>query len=149
MSASNENLVQSVESANEQQVAEQRATISNPYDNNLEFQLVRSKILTKLLTEEDKRLIANLIDQSKKVILHMNDLKQLIAAMKSTVAENVNISACETIMTTCCKARVLPFKSITSINITGKDFTSEDRAILEDIYHISLRTVYDEPFVKL
>ena len=123
--------------------------VVNPYDNKLNFQLVRSRILTKLLTEEDKKLIANLIDQSKKVILHMDALKELIAAMKDTVPENVNISACETIMTTCCKARVLPFKTVTSINITGKEFTSEDRNVLENLYHIALDTVYDEPFVKL
>lgn len=137
----------SIESAEEQ--VSVPVTITNAYDNKLNFQLVRAKILTKLLTEEDKKLIANLIDQTKKVILHMNDLKELIAAMKDVTIDKVNISACETIITTCCKARVLPFKSVTSINITGADFTAEDRAVLSDIYHISLESVYDEPFVKL
>ena len=142
----------SIESAINAEEANATATqnaIPNVYDSNLNFQLTRARILTKLLTEEDKKLIANLIDQSKKVILHLDDLKALIAAMKDITPDRVNISVCETILTSCCKARVLPFKSITSINITDSEFTPADKITLTCIYHISLNTVYDEPFVKL
>ena len=42
------------------------------------------------LTVEDKKLIANLIDQSKKVILHLDDLKRLIAAMKDVTVDKTS-----------------------------------------------------------
>ena len=44
------------------------------YNNNVNFQLTRARILTKVLTQEDKKLVANLIDQSGLVILHPEDL---------------------------------------------------------------------------
>lgn len=119
------------------------------YNNNVNFQLTRARILTKVLTQEDKKLVANLIDQSGLVILHPEDLQELIAAMKGVELDAVQISTRETIITQCCKARILPFKSITAIAINGTKLPLTDRQILTSIYHISLETVYDEPFKKL
>jgi len=69
--------------------------------------------------------------------------------MKEVDIDDVQIFTCETIITECCKSRILPFKKITAITINGKKLSDKDVSILESVYHISLETVYDEPFEKL
>lgn len=109
----------------------------------------RAKILTRLLTIEDKKLIANLIDQKKKIILHPDDLKELIASMRDVTPDDVLISTRETIVSERCKARILPFKVITELNVKGGKLTTEEKALITNDWSISLDTVYDEPFKKL
>ena len=125
--------------ANTEEMTEQH------YDDNLQFQTVRANVLTRLLTREDKKLIANLIDQTGHVILHESDLKQIIAAMKNTTVDDIKFEIQETVVTTCLKRRVLPFKKI--ISFSG--LTERDKELLEARYHISVSTVYDEPFVHM
>lgn len=152
MSVQNEELDsidESTPAESKKKTKKSKKTLSSTYDENVEFQLTRARILTRVLTEEDKKLVANLIDQTGQVILHMSDLQELIGVMKNVDPEEVLIATRETIVTECCKARILPFKTITGITVAGSKLSSTDKQILSSLYHISLTTVYDEPFTKL
>lgn len=119
--------------------------ITSPYDSDAHFQFVRARLLTHILTVDDKKLIANLIDQSKRVICHIDDLRELIAAFKHIDPSQVAFETRELIVTKWCKTRVLPFKKITKLDI----LSAEEKNILENLYSISLDTVYEEPFKSI
>lgn len=124
-------------------------TAEHIYDN-IEIYKKLVEILTSTLTSNDKKLIANIIDTTDKIILSASELCELIALTLTTdeyevKAADVIISYHDDIITSCCKVHISPFKHILSIKINNQDFkTFQNEAynVLTDIFKISLNTVY-------
>ena len=124
---------------------QQSSSLTCSYDTDIAFQRTLATILTRTLTVDDKKLIANLIDQTKHIILHTEDLRELISVMKKIPVEQVAIETRELVVTECCKSRILPFKKIVRCPV----LTEDDKRILQSAYAISVDTVYEEPFKSL
>lgn len=137
-------------------VSRQPIVTTEEIENNVEFQKKLIEILTKTLCMDDKRLLANLIDTSGKIIVSGQDFCELVALMLSTEdyqvrPSDINLTLQEEYISTCLKVQVSPFKAITSIKINNQDFynvQNEAYNALSDIYKISLRTVYVVPLSK-
>ena len=137
-------------------VSRQPIVTTEEIENNVEFQKKLIEILTKTLCMDDKRLLANLIDTSGKIIVSGQDFCELVALMLSTEdyqvrPSDINLTLQEEYISTCLKVQVSPFKAITSIKINNQDFynvQNEAYNALSDIYKISLRCVYVVPLSK-
>lgn len=127
-------------------VSRQPVITSEEIENNIDFLKKLNTILTNTLTCENRKLVANMIDSSGKVILTGQDLCELIAEMLNIDAKQVNISYVEgQIESSCFRIKIMPFKEILNIKIDNQDFRSSQNEaynVLTDIYKISLNTVY-------
>jgi hypothetical protein len=137
-------------------VSKQPIVTAEEIENNIEFHRRHSEILTHTLCMDDKKLLANLIDTTGKVIISAQDLCELIALVLSddefTIRpSDVNLTLQEEYISTCLKVQVSPFKKIISIKINKQDFhnvQNEAYNALTDIYKISMDTVYVIPLSK-
>lgn len=135
-------------------VSRQPIVTSEEIDNNIEFHKKRAEILTNALCLNDKKLSANLIDRSGKVIISAQEFCELVAIMLSNEESQVNpsdinLTLQEEIISSCLKVNVSPFKRIASIKINNQDFhnvQNEAYNTLTDTYKISVDTVYVVPF---
>ena len=110
------------------------------YEEITQSLVVVSKIIEifrEILTENDKQLITNILDSSKKVILTKDQLIELLVTVLSinsggveVSSDDVTIKYSENILSTCLKASVLPFKNIVSIKV----FEQELGQVQPDIY---------------
>lgn len=127
-------------------VSRQPVITSEEIENNIDFLKKLNTILTDTLTCENRKLVANMIDSSGKVILTGQDLCEIIAEMLNIDAKQVNISYVEgQIESSCFRIKILPFKEILNIKIDNQDFRSSQNEaynVLTDTYKISLNTVY-------
>lgn len=127
-------------------VSRQPVITSEEIENNIDFLKKLNTILTNTLTCENRKLVANMIDSSGKVILTGQDLCEIIAEMLNIDAKQVNISYVEgQIESSCFRIKILPFKEILNIKIDNQDFRSSQNEaynVLTDTYKISLNTVY-------
>ena len=129
------------------------------YEEIAQSLVVRSKILEifrEILTENDKQLITNIFDSSKKVIITKDQLIELLVTVLSMNSGGVEVSSdditikySEDILSTCLKISVSPFKNIVSIKV----FEQEPAQVQPDIYtalastfKISLETFYQPVF---
>ena len=125
-------------------------------ENNIDFQKKLIKVLTETLCMDDKKLLANLIDSSGKIIVSGQDFCELIALMLSTPEHRVNpsdinLTLQEEYISSCLKVQISPFKQITSIKINNQDlYTVQNEAYnaLSQIYKISTNVVYVVPLSK-
>ena len=125
------------------------------YEEITQSLVVMNKILEifrEILTENDKQLITNILDTSKKVILTKDQLIELLVTVLSiksgevvVTSDDVTIKYSEDILSTCLKVSVSPFKNIVSIKV----FEQELGQVQPDIYtalastfKISLETFY-------
>lgn len=135
-------------------VSRQPIVTSEEIDNNIEFHKKRAEVLTNALCLDNKKLIANLIDGSGKVIISAQEFCELVAIMLSNEESRVNpsdisLTLQEEITSSCLKVNVSPFKGISSIKINNQDFynvQNEAYNTLTDTYKISVTTVYVPPF---
>ena len=135
-------------------VSRQPIVTSEEIDNNIEFHKKRAEILTNALCLNDKKLSANLIDRSGKVIISAQEFCELVAIMLSNEESQVNpsdinLTLQEEIISSCLKVNVSPFKRIASIKINNQDFQNVQKEAyntLTDTYKISVDTVYVVPF---
>ena len=110
------------------------------------------EIFQVILTENDKQLITNILDTSKKVILTKDQLIELLVTILSinsgkvaVTSDDITIKYSKDILSTCLKVSVSPFKNIVSIKV----FKQELGQVQPDIYSalastfkISLETFY-------
>lgn len=135
-------------------VSRQPIVTSEEIYNNIEFHKKRAEILTNALCLDDKKLSANLIDRSGKVIISAQEFCELVATMLSNEESQVNpsdisLTLQEEIISSCLKVNISPFKRIGSIKINNQDFhnvQNEAYNTLTGVYKISVDTVYVVPF---
>ena len=82
------------------------------------------EIFRGILTENDKQLITNILDSSKKVILTKDQLIELLVTVLSinsggveVTSDDITIKYSVDILSTCLKVPVSPFKNIVSIKV--------------------------------
>ena len=135
-------------------VSRQPIITTEEIENNIEFHKKRAEILTNALCMDDKKLLANLIDNSGKVIISAQEFCELVSIMLSNDDYQVNASDIaitfqEELITSCFKVHVTPYKHITAIKINNQDFhnvQNEAYNALTDKYKISVEQVYVIPF---
>ena len=138
-------------------VSRQPIVTSEEIDSNIEFHKKRADIMTRILCMDNKKLLANLIDKSGKVILSAQEFCELVACMLSTEAypylpSDINLTLQEEVNTSCLKSVVSPFKHVISIKINNQDFynvQNEAYNILTNNYKVSVETVYVPPSIPL
>lgn len=86
----------------------------------------RIRILMNIVCNDDKHLLANLLDRSGKVILSANDFASLVAIMLSSGGNeistaDVKLSYRDEYITSCLSVKLSPYKSITNIIIGDQD----------------------------
>lgn len=135
-------------------VSRQPIITTEEIENNIEFHKKRAEILTNALCMDDKKLLANLIDNTGKVIISAQEFCELVSIMLSNDDYQVNASDIaitfqEELITSCFKVHVTPYKRITAIKINNQDFhnvQNEAYNALSDKYKISVEQVYVVPF---
>lgn len=103
-------------------------------------------VMIDLIAKNDKALVANLLDQSKKVIVDSDTLENII--MLATDATNVEIES-DVEKKTCnccgkCRASVHLFATIVGITIDGKNINEFEglSKYITDILNISIERIY-------
>lgn len=133
-------------------VSRQPIITAEEIENNMEFMKTLNKILVNTLINNDKKLLANIIDGSGKIILSASDLCDLIAVMLSTedfevTNKQVSISYQESFTSSCFRLKISPFKSILTIKVDNQDLynlQNEAYNVLTDKFMVSLDTVFIE-----
>ena len=108
------------------------------------------KIFSKILCQNDKELIANILDRSGKIIINAEDFANLLAAMLSSSGQEVKptdikINYKEEYITSCLKVRISPFKSVISITAGEQDLKIhqfEAYNVLTNDFNVSADTIY-------
>ena len=110
--------------------------------NELDLYKTIAKTYGQILKDNNPKLVANLIDQSGRVIVDAESLVRIVALVCQVVPESVNISY-EVKETGCC-GKFNPIKNIEAIKVAGLDFKltyNEKYNMLTDEYSVSLRKV--------
>lgn len=131
-------------------VSRQPVITAEEIDNNVEFIKKLNSILTSTLVDDNKMLLANILDDTGKIILSGQNLCELISVMLSTdemeiTPSQIVISYQENIISSCLKVKISPFKGIINIKVDNQDFhnvQNEAYNVLTDKYKISLTSVY-------
>ena len=121
--------------------------LPNPYEQSTqpimpmpEFLNVYVKMLAELLTINDFKLLAQLIDISGKIIFNIQDLTRLIGLFIGCPEEliSINLLPIEEVV---CLTKASPFRKIEMIKIQGRDFKmfyNQHYNALRDDYRVSL-----------
>ena len=113
------------------------------FEGSLQFYKKLSSCLSNILRTNNPKMIANLIDNSGKVIIGARELVELIAEITGT---NVNtVSIIYKTEEAGCLAKVNPIKNIKNIKIANVDFHygfNKEYNLLNDEFSISLSKVY-------
>ena len=129
----------------EPQVVERDVTLAEtePLNGNeLDLFKTIAKTFGEILRDNNPKLIANLIDQSGKVIVDAENLVRIVALVCQAHPESINIEY-EVKESGCC-GKFNPIKNIEAIKVAGLDFKltyNEKYNMLTDQYSISLRKV--------
>ena len=110
--------------------------------NELDLYKTIAKTYGHILKDNNPKLVANLIDQSGRVIVDAESLIKIVALVCQAQPESVNIEY-ELTGGGCC-AKINPIKRIEAIKVAGLDFKltyNEKYNILTDEYSVSLRKV--------
>ena len=110
--------------------------------NELDLYKTIAKTYGQILKDNNPKLVANLIDQSGRVIVDAESLVRIVALVCQVHPESVNISY-EVKETGCC-GKLNPIKTIEAIKVGGLDFKltyNEKYNMLTDEYSVSLRKV--------
>ena len=124
-------------------------TLNTPYGaqgeahgNELDLYKTIAKTYGHILKDNNPKLVANLIDQSGRVIVDAESLIKIVALVCQAQPESVNIEY-ELTGGGCC-AKINPIKRIEAIKVAGLDFKltyNEKYNMLTDEYSVSLRKV--------
>ena len=110
--------------------------------NELDLYKTIAKTYGHILKDNNPKLVANLIDQSGRVIVDAESLIKIVALVCQAQPESVNIEY-ELSGGGCC-AKINPIKRIEAIKVAGLDFKltyNEKYNMLTDEYSVSLRKV--------
>lgn len=108
------------------------------------------EVITTILTTNDKALVANLLDQSKKVIIDAKSLTKLIRMI--TDAKDVEIDADSESKTCSCKCgttKVQLFETIDSITVDGELLDADTEKYINDILNISTKRTYASSIILI
>ena len=110
--------------------------------NELDLYKTIAKTYGHILKDNNPKLVANLIDQSGRVIIDAESLIKIVALVCQARPESINIEY-ELSGGGCC-AKINPIKRIEAIKVAGLDFKltyNEKYNMLTDEYSVSLRKV--------
>ena len=110
--------------------------------NELDLYKTIAKTYGHILKDNNPKLVANLIDQSGRVIIDAESLIKIVALVCQVQPESINIEY-ELSGGGCC-AKINPIKRIEAIKVAGLDFKltyNEKYNMLTDEYSVSLRKV--------
>ena len=110
--------------------------------NELDLYKTIAKTYGHILKDNNPKLVANLIDQSGRVIVDAESLIKIVALVCQAQPESINIEY-ELTGGGCC-AKINPIKRIEAIKVAGLDFKltyNEKYNMLTDEYSVSLRKV--------
>ena len=110
--------------------------------NELDLYKTIAKTYGHILKDNNPKLVANLIDQSGRVIIDAESLIKIVALVCQAQPETINIEY-ELSGGGCC-AKINPIKRIEAIKVAGLDFKltyNEKYNMLTDEYSVSLRKV--------
>ena len=110
--------------------------------NELDLYKTIAKTYGHILKDNNPKLVANLIDQSGRVIVDAESLIKIVALVCQVQPESINIEY-ELSGGGCC-AKINPIKRIEAIKVAGLDFKltyNEKYNMLTDEYSVSLRKV--------
>ena len=110
--------------------------------NELDLYKTIAKTYGHILKDNNPKLVANLIDQSGRVIIDAESLIKIVALVCQVQPESINIEY-ELSGGGCC-AKINPIKRIEAIKVAGLDFKltyDEKYNMLTDEYSVSLRKV--------
>lgn len=126
-------------------------------ENNIDFQIRIRQILTEIITQEDRKLLSNLIDQTKKTIVSIEQLKEIFALALSSSSAEFYVTPDDIVITaqgnvdvgcTVCK-KVIKIQPVQSIKLSteGKlqDMQYTQRELFDSLaseYGISTSRVY-------
>ena len=108
------------------------------------------EVITSILTTNDKALVANLLDQSKKVIVDASSLRKLISMIADT--KDVVIDADSESKSCSCKcgtAKIQMFESIDSILVDGEALDSDIEKYINETLNISTTRTYASSILKI
>ena len=111
-----------------------------------------NEILRELLTENDLQLIANILDQSGRIILTKDQLITVLLTILSLTgteitSDNITIKYSEDILSKCLKTSVSPFKTIVSIKVLEQELSQVQPvlcSVITSTFKISLDTFYEK-----
>lgn len=104
-----------------------------------------------MLINNNKQLLANILDQSNHIILDGNSLAELIITILNLGGENafetsdVKITYNENVLSSCFKIQISPFKRILKIMVGDQDLELHQHEVYTTIindFKVSLDTVY-------
>ena len=117
---------------------------------NLKFNRYAFKIVKEILSVNDKALVANLLDQSKKIIVDVNSIISLIEYAIDAIVDIETDAEAHTCKCGACKAHM--FETITSITIGGKSLRKAEPELysyIVDELCISLSKTYASDVFKI
>lgn len=109
------------------------------------------EIFQTMLVNNNKQLLANILDQSNHIILDGTSLAELIITILNLGGENsfetsdVKITYNENVLSTCFKIQISPFKRILKIMVGDQDLELHQHEVYTTIindFKVSLDTVY-------
>ena len=116
------------------------------------------EIFQTMVIDNNKQLLANILDQSKHIILDGNALAELIVTILILGGENsfettdVKITYNENVLSSCFKIQISPFKRILKIMVGDQDLELHQHEVyttLVNDFKISLDTVYLQVSVSM
>lgn len=118
--------------------------------NSIDVHLIVNNILQEILINNDKQLICNILDTSKKIILTQDQLLNLLLTVLKCTGEeitkdNIRIKYSEDILSHCLKTSISPFKNIISIKVFEQELSQTQPdiySVISGTMRISLDTFY-------
>ena len=98
-------------------------------------------MLAELISLNDFKLLAQLIDQTGKIIFNLADLTRLIALFIGCTEDLININILPPEEIGCLSHKFSPFRAIENIKVQGRDFKfffNQHYNALRDDYKVSL-----------
>jgi len=108
------------------------------------------EVITSILTTNDKALVANLLDQSKKVIVDASSLRKLISMIADT--KDVEIDADAESKSCSCKCgttKIQLFETIESITVDGEALDADIEKYINETLNISTTRTYASSIIKI
>lgn len=123
-------------------------------DANKEFAKYSRDLIIKILSQNDKALVANLLDFSKKIIIDIDSLRELIQV---GLGEKRNIDILSNIEEKSCKCgsmkvKIGIFEDILTIHLNGTDFKVAEPVLydyIEKELNISLSRTYCKKVISI
>ena len=122
--------------------------LPNPYEHatqnimtSPDFLVVYSKMLAELLTINDFKLLAQLVDQTGHILFNLQDLIRLISLFIGCTEDLIQINLLPPEEIGCFSHKVSIFRTIENIKVQGRDFKfffNQHYNSLRDDYRVSL-----------